>query len=152
MAGAKPWPPEIVERAEALWAEGRTGSQIAAELGITRNAVIGHAHRHDWPKHFQNPKIGREPRAARTIKRAQAAATKLAQPMPLPPVESQSLAHPVALIDLKSNGCHWPLGGATGDHWFYCGAKVAPGYSFCEPHCRLAYQNWGAHRVAARRA
>ncbi|MDE2018174.1 MAG: GcrA cell cycle regulator, partial [Hyphomicrobiales bacterium] len=41
------WTKERVETLDKLWQEGRTASQIAAELGhgVTRNAVIGKVHR-----------------------------------------------------------------------------------------------------------
>lgn len=36
------WTPDRTERLKALWAEGKSSSQIAKELGgLTRNAVIG---------------------------------------------------------------------------------------------------------------
>ncbi len=41
------WTDERVERLSTLWLEGRSASQIAAELGegVSRNAVIGKVHR-----------------------------------------------------------------------------------------------------------
>jgi GcrA cell cycle regulator len=40
------WTDERIERLKAMWAEGKTASQIAEELGgVSRNAVIGKAHR-----------------------------------------------------------------------------------------------------------
>lgn len=40
------WTDEQVETLQRLWAQGRSASQIAGELGsVTRNAVIGKAHR-----------------------------------------------------------------------------------------------------------
>ena len=40
------WTDERIERLKAMWAEGATASQIADELGgVSRNAVIGKAHR-----------------------------------------------------------------------------------------------------------
>ncbi|MBE7219728.1 MAG: GcrA cell cycle regulator, partial [Caulobacteraceae bacterium] len=41
------WTEERVERLSTLWLEGRSASQIAAELGegVSRNAVIGKVHR-----------------------------------------------------------------------------------------------------------
>ena len=40
------WTPERVEVLTRLWAEGLSARQIAAKLGgVTRNAVIGKAHR-----------------------------------------------------------------------------------------------------------
>ena len=41
-----PWTHERIEKLKQLWDEGLTASRIAAELGeVTRNAVIGKAHR-----------------------------------------------------------------------------------------------------------
>jgi GcrA cell cycle regulator len=40
------WNDERVEQLKKLWAEGRSASQIAAEIGgVSRNAVIGKVHR-----------------------------------------------------------------------------------------------------------
>ncbi len=40
------WTHERIEKLKALWEERHTASRIAAELGeVTRNAVIGKAHR-----------------------------------------------------------------------------------------------------------
>jgi GcrA cell cycle regulator len=39
------WTDERVDVLKQLWSEGKTASQIASVLGITRNAVIGKAHR-----------------------------------------------------------------------------------------------------------
>ena len=41
------WTDERVEQLRKLWLDGKSASQIAAELanGITRNAVIGKVHR-----------------------------------------------------------------------------------------------------------
>src|SRR5918997_6509132 len=40
------WTEERIERLKKMWAEGATASQIADELGgVSRNAVIGKAHR-----------------------------------------------------------------------------------------------------------
>ena len=40
------WTDERIERLKAMWTEGATASQIADELGgVSRNAVIGKAHR-----------------------------------------------------------------------------------------------------------
>src|SRR5512138_2774837 len=40
------WTDERIERLKKMWADGATASQIADELGgVSRNAVIGKAHR-----------------------------------------------------------------------------------------------------------
>lgn len=42
---ARTWPLERTERLRELWASGMVTRMIARELGITKNAVIGKAHR-----------------------------------------------------------------------------------------------------------
>ena len=40
------WTDERIDRLKAMWADGSTASQIAEDLGgVSRNAVIGKAHR-----------------------------------------------------------------------------------------------------------
>ena len=40
------WTPEKVQKLKDLWGKGKTSSQIAIIIGdVTRNAVIGKAHR-----------------------------------------------------------------------------------------------------------
>ena len=39
------WTDERVECLRQMWLEGKTASQIASFLGVSRNAVIGKAHR-----------------------------------------------------------------------------------------------------------
>ncbi|MBA2770944.1 MAG: GcrA cell cycle regulator, partial [Sphingomonas sp.] len=40
------WTEERIDRLKSMWAEGATASQIADDLGgVSRNAVIGKAHR-----------------------------------------------------------------------------------------------------------
>ncbi|MFZ3482208.1 GcrA family cell cycle regulator [Sphingomonas sp. 3-13AW] len=39
------WTSEQLANVERMWRDGRTGGQIAKELGVTRNAVMGRIHR-----------------------------------------------------------------------------------------------------------
>src|SRR5918998_1954844 len=46
MAAQMSWTDERIDRLKELWTQGMTASQIADELaGVSRNAVIGRAHR-----------------------------------------------------------------------------------------------------------
>src|SRR3954471_13325085 len=42
------WSAEDIARARALWDEGLTGTDIARELGCSRNSLIGLAHRNKF--------------------------------------------------------------------------------------------------------
>ena len=51
------WTPEKVEKLKELWGKGNTASEIAQILGgLTRNAVIGKAHRLNLSGKFQTKK------------------------------------------------------------------------------------------------
>ena len=45
MTGATPWTPERDDELLGLWDEGHSTSEIGRRMGITKNAVIGRAHR-----------------------------------------------------------------------------------------------------------
>lgn len=73
------WTEERIERLKAMWHEGATASQIADELGgVSRNAVIGKAHRLGLEARPSPVKPGEEKEAPK--KAAKAAAPKAARP------------------------------------------------------------------------
>lgn len=70
------WTEERIERLKKMWAEGATASQIADELGgVSRNAVIGKAHRLGLEQRPSPVKPGEEKEAK---KQASAAALRVA--------------------------------------------------------------------------
>lgn len=78
------WTEERIEKLTKMWEGGATASQIAEELGgVSRNAVIGKAHRLGLQSR-PSPVKPNEPAAAAAPK---AAAPKPTPPAPRPPVE-----------------------------------------------------------------
>jgi GcrA cell cycle regulator len=43
------WPDETIIRLRELWSEGHSTAEIGRRLGVTKNAVVGKAHRLDLP-------------------------------------------------------------------------------------------------------
>ena len=83
------WTDERIERLKKMWADGATASQIADELGgVSRNAVIGKAHRLGLEQRPSPVKPGEEkekaaPAApAKAHPKADAPAGRQAQPAP----------------------------------------------------------------------
>lgn len=76
------WTEERIDRLKTMWAEGSTASQIAEDLGgVSRNAVIGKAHRLGLESRPSPVKSGEE-----KAKKAKAApkVAKVAAPKPAP--------------------------------------------------------------------
>jgi GcrA cell cycle regulator len=77
------WTEERIERLKKMWHDGATASQIADELGgVSRNAVIGKAHRLGLEQRPSPVKPGEE---KETRKPPPATAPKAAQPKPEAP-------------------------------------------------------------------
>ncbi|MCJ8190222.1 GcrA family cell cycle regulator [Sphingomicrobium aestuariivivum] len=70
------WTDERIDRLKAMWAEGKTASQIAEDLGgVSRNAVIGKAHRLGLESRPSPVKSGEKKKAAAKKAPAKKAAT-----------------------------------------------------------------------------
>ena len=75
------WTDERIERLKKMWTEGATASQIAEELGgVSRNAVIGKAHRLGLESRPSPVKAGEE----KEKKAKPAPAPRAAKPAPAP--------------------------------------------------------------------
>ena len=78
------WTDERIERLKAMWTEGATASQIADELGgVSRNAVIGKAHRLGLEARPSPVRPGEE-------KEKKPAPAKAAAPRPTRPAKSDA--------------------------------------------------------------
>ena len=112
------WTTERVDLLTRLWAEGLSARQIAMKLGggVTRNAVIGKAHR----LNLQRGAVTPEPR-----------------PEPAPPVREEI---PMNLSpDVKSWMCRWPSEEPGRQGLYICGKTAQPGRHFCAEHLTLHY-------------
>lgn len=115
------WTPERVEALARLWAEGFTARQIAEKLGgVTRNAVIGKAHRLNLQRGAEvvEPPVEPEP------------------PPPAPVIEEPRF---FPMPEVKDWMCRWQLDepGRFGLH--ICGKTVQPGRQYCAEHLTAAY-------------
>src|SRR5690242_8900412 len=87
------WTDERIERLKKMWAQGATASQIADELGgVSRNAVIGKAHRLGLEQRPSPVKPGEEKEAKKAAPAPAAAAPKAAAPKPEAPKAAPAAA------------------------------------------------------------
>lgn len=92
------WTEERIDRLKMMWAKGATASQIAEELGgVSRNAVIGKAHRLGLEQRPSPVKPGEEKKAA-APSTAAAAAPKAAAKADAPPPSAAEPAEPEPLV------------------------------------------------------
>jgi GcrA cell cycle regulator len=87
------WTDERIERLKTMWTQGSTASQIAEELGgVSRNAVIGKAHRLGLESRPSPVKAGeekeRKPKPAPAPRAAKPAAAPKPAPAPAEPREA----------------------------------------------------------------
>ena len=89
------WTDERIETLKTMWAEGATASQIAEKLGdVSRNAVIGKAHRLGLKSRPSPVKANEKPKPA---PRAETPApAKAAKPKPEPEAKEKPAAEPEA--------------------------------------------------------
>jgi GcrA cell cycle regulator len=154
------WTTERIDRLRHFVTAGLTCSQIAAEIGVTRNAVIGKIHRLGLSP--GRPR-GRQPSALAQRMGATRAAPALPRPprsplaqllrtmttpesatvvrfpgtMEMPAVEGVQRC---SLLDLGAHGCRWPLSDPGKADFGFCGNDAVAGVSYCAGHARLAYR------------
>jgi GcrA cell cycle regulator len=157
------WTSERVERLQSCFAAGLSCSQIAVEIGATRNAVIGKLNRLGLSR-------GREI-AAPTREQAGAAKPSRAKPfrsnvsrarralLALAGADREApavVAVPIhegrgrSLLELGHGTCRWPINEPGAEDFRYCGNACFEGLSYCLGHARLAYRPAGRPRLAAR--
>ncbi len=166
------WTDERVELLKKLWNEGRSASQIAAEIGgITRNAVIGKVHRLGLSGRAKTPsstlprvRKARAPaqmvRPTRPLVRGNTAlAARLAPVYELEVEPEPELIENVipigqrcSLLELSDSKCHWPIGDPGHPDFFFCGGKAVAALPYCAYHCRIAYQPIAERRRERRSA
>jgi GcrA cell cycle regulator len=147
-----PWTPERVEQLRNCVVAGLSCSQIAAEIGVSRNAVIGKIHRLGLsPGRPAAPARSCPPRARQPRSSPQRQFLRLMF-APAPSLASdEAVAAAIdstrrcSLTELAQGQCHWPIGDPCAADFVFCGNQVVAGFSYCPGHAQMAY------RVPARR-
>ncbi len=140
------WNDEKVNKLKELWGKGKTASQIAEIIGgISRNAVIGKAHRLNLSakiktrtattnKNFDNiiEEKNSKTRRGRRGKFKSLIIEKDFEP-----------ENPKQLEELNENSCKWPIGHPNEKSFYFCGRTSLKDFSYCKLHLLYAYQPKG---------
>ncbi|MGD0187692.1 MAG: GcrA family cell cycle regulator [Roseiarcus sp.] len=157
------WTDERVELLRQLWLDGRSASQISAQLGhgLTRNAVIGKVHRlglagrakspssaasppRPAPAQRVAPRSGSGGGARAAVRGATALALNAEPALDTRPVFREDVVVPMSLrvtiVELREAMCRWPLGDPASSEFRYCGSPAPDAGPYCAHHGKLAYQ------------
>lgn len=147
------WTAEAIERLKALWAEGHSTAEIGRRMGISKNAVVGKAHRLTLParpspiRRDAAPRPAPAPRAPRPMPMVRQALPPVMRAAPMAPSAPVAIAAPppvlrayaVARPRFGSRSCCWPLGEPGTSGFRFCGGEPMGTKPYCTEHAALAY-------------
>ncbi len=172
------WTDERIALLKKMWKEGKSAAEIAKILakGVTRNAVIGKAHRMGLsgrPSPIKKPAAApakKEKEAAAPAKKesAREAAPAARKSAPAPVASGKAnpmlareademkkiekdvvpLGGGVSLLELTERMCKWPIGDPRDDDFTFCGRGIRVGTPYCPEHAAMAYQSSSRSRQA----
>ena len=140
------WTEEKVAKLKELWGKGNTASQIAEIIGgISRNAVIGKAHRLNLSAKIKtrtatsNQKFDNsKEKSIQTSTRGRKSKFKS-----LIIEKDFEPENPKQLEELDENVCKWPIGHPDEKSFYFCGRSSLKDFSYCKLHLLYAYQPKG---------
>jgi len=145
LATTPTWTAERVELLKSRFEAGLTCREIADDIGVSRNAVIGKIARLNLSRaegvseRFSEPKVSPRTRAPRSPP-GQRQLLKALRPEPAPEEAPICSEHRCSLLELSEEKCRWPISDlGPADVWF-CGNKPLKGFPYCAGHARIAYQ------------
>ena len=131
------WSDDRVAILKRLWGEGKTAAEIAKQLGegVTRNAVIGKAHRLKL-----SSRLSPIQQNVKTSKKVKSESTPSSSPRRSAPKRPVFKGKCVKMEDLREQMCRWPHGDPQSEEFSFCGCGILEGTPYCEEHASLAYQ------------
>lgn len=147
------WTDEMVEGLRKMWKQGLTTNEIAKNLGVSKNSIVGKVHRLNLtarpsPIKKKDNSTAIKPTTTAVETENNVACTKTAKKVSTA-VETNvkvssfekntSTSACLKLTELDSHTCRWPIGDPRDDSFGFCGKKVRSGQTYCEEHSGLAY-------------
>ncbi|MDR6288482.1 MULTISPECIES: GcrA family cell cycle regulator [Inquilinus] len=138
------WTDERVTQLRQLWGNGKSASEIAEILGgVSRNAVIGKAHRLELSGR-PSPIKRKEDEEEETVVAVETAAPVAAKVAVRPAPERKSGG--ATILNLTERMCKWPIGDPRDKDFHFCGKAAHGNLPYCAEHAAIAYQPPGKRR------
>ena len=140
------WNEEKVNKLKELWGSGNTASQIAEIIGgISRNAVIGKAHRLNLSSKIKTRNASLNQNfdnnsEENNSKQKQGRKSKFKSLLIEKDFEPEN---PKKLEELDESSCKWPVGHPEEKSFYFCGRSSLKDFSYCKLHLLYAYQPKG---------
>ena len=154
------WTEDTISSLRRFWSEGHSTAEIGRRLGVTKNAVVGKAHRlilaprpspirrdadaTPAPRRVTGPTLPPTPSLpaeAAPPPAAVAAPGAAVVPAAPPAMEARAPLRPAALPARSSrvSTCCWPIGEPGTRSFHFCDDAAMTGRPYCEAHALLAY-------------
>jgi len=163
------WTDQQIQTLKQMWGNGYSANDIAKSLGggMTRNAVIGKAHRLKLSAGVAMPRSAAVEPPSRTRGVVMASITKISKrtatalresplkrmadtpimqkkalaPDPLlRPIEIMKRSEGIPVTKAGERHCRWPIGDPRSPDFRFCGCETHEGLPYCTHHARIAYQ------------
>jgi GcrA cell cycle regulator len=146
------WTTDRVELLKSHFDAGLSCREIAAAIGVSRNAVIGKLARLQLTRgparaEPRPSKTARE-RSRKSIPRLQYQMLQAVYEDPQPALDAIASDHRCSLFELSNERCRWPISTPGAEDFCFCGNTPLDGQPYCSGHTRLAYRPGSRQRVS----
>ncbi len=156
LANEPTWTAERVELLKSRFEAGLSCREIAGDIGVSRNAVIGKLSRLNLTREESGDRRrparkdaakGHRPRSVPKL-RSRMLLALYAESQPAAGDEPIHNGNCCSLLELSEERCRWPISTPGAEDFCFCGNTPVEGLPYCAGHTRLAYRPGSRQRVA----